>query len=531
MSSQARPAFFCSRPNGTLTPLIGVDELPAHVSIRGVSRNLSAGATQGMTSCGVAVPRPEPWILENVGGPTPYAQVDVEATAELSRVLVTILSDPAVPAHHRLAVQNILCRMSEGSHGPAGPAANPQRAINPPTQPSHYWGPQGNGNNQGHSHAKNVSLLDDKMTDHDIDEHHPQTHAARKLYCSYWIRHGECDYQQQGCLFKHEMPTDPAMLEKLGLRDIPRWYREKHGVASLLDVTLETSQEKPTNKALQYPRQEGASGSYGPSAGPNNHAHQHRIGNLRSKNTRGPNYNGNKGRGNNGWNRNGQRNDASSTPWGKNNQAITTPSRPTTRSATILPDLRARLGPPIIMGPLVSRSIERDSQGVSRTAPENNGTRRGSLQCRPRNLTPQDAYGPAANTETDENLFRMKSRYLFNFGGDGRNESVEGEPSGRATNSAVSPAAPKTAENKKEASTSPISELMKGSTAIDPDEPLLDFGAIGEPVIRPDPFQSIGEVLLPGFLMDLVGKGAAKGTLADDESGVNHHDTKKPTSQ
>lgn len=30
------------------------------------------------------------------------------------------------------------------------------------------------------------------------------------------------------------MPTDPAMLEKLGLRDIPRWYREKFGVPSLL---------------------------------------------------------------------------------------------------------------------------------------------------------------------------------------------------------------------------------------------------------------------------------------------------------
>lgn len=38
-----------------------------------------------------------------------------------------------------------------------------------------------------------------------------------------------------GCLYKHEMPTDPAMLEKLGLRDIPRWYREKYGIPSILN--------------------------------------------------------------------------------------------------------------------------------------------------------------------------------------------------------------------------------------------------------------------------------------------------------
>lgn len=37
-----------------------------------------------------------------------------------------------------------------------------------------------------------------------------------------------------GCLYKHEMPGDPAMLEKLGLRDIPRWYREKYGIPSLI---------------------------------------------------------------------------------------------------------------------------------------------------------------------------------------------------------------------------------------------------------------------------------------------------------
>lgn len=76
----------------------------------------------------------------------------------------------------------------------------------------------------------------------------------KKEYCSFWIRNGECDYEQQGgsnlttisaqpyqsltrsnigCKFKHEMPHDPAVLSKLCLRDIPKWYRDKHHVRSL----------------------------------------------------------------------------------------------------------------------------------------------------------------------------------------------------------------------------------------------------------------------------------------------------------
>jgi hypothetical protein len=113
----------------------------------------------------------------------------------------------------------------------------------------------------------------------------------KKEFCSYWIRHGECDYQQQGeypshpshpnnrhddanpssagCLYKHEMPTDPALLEKLGLRDIPRWYREKYGVPSLLphghrsqanNHQAQHWREDAGPKAIQYPSRVGFNG-------------------------------------------------------------------------------------------------------------------------------------------------------------------------------------------------------------------------------------------------------------------------------
>lgn len=49
---------------------------------------------------------------------------------------------------------------------------------------------------------------------------------GKKTHCSFWVRTGECDYTQQGCLYKHEMP-DLGGLKKIGFRDFPRWWKEK----------------------------------------------------------------------------------------------------------------------------------------------------------------------------------------------------------------------------------------------------------------------------------------------------------------
>lgn len=59
---------------------------------------------------------------------------------------------------------------------------------------------------------------------------------GKKVYCSHWMSTGECDYAQQGCLYKHEMPTDLELLNQLGFQDIPKWYREKHGYGKLTAV-------------------------------------------------------------------------------------------------------------------------------------------------------------------------------------------------------------------------------------------------------------------------------------------------------
>jgi hypothetical protein len=48
----------------------------------------------------------------------------------------------------------------------------------------------------------------------------------RKVYCTHWVRTGECDYTQQGCKYKHEMP-DKRVLEVIGIRRTPPWWIEE----------------------------------------------------------------------------------------------------------------------------------------------------------------------------------------------------------------------------------------------------------------------------------------------------------------
>jgi hypothetical protein len=55
--------------------------------------------------------------------------------------------------------------------------------------------------------------------------------SDKKIYCTYWIRHGECDYIQQGCRYKHEMP-DLKTLKSIGFQGVPRWYRERISMAA-----------------------------------------------------------------------------------------------------------------------------------------------------------------------------------------------------------------------------------------------------------------------------------------------------------
>ncbi|KAE8148984.1 hypothetical protein BDV25DRAFT_141249 [Aspergillus avenaceus] len=242
MSSQPRPQFFCARPNGTLTPLIAVDELPPNISLRGVPRTLSPNETQGMTSLGTVPSRAQVYVIDGVTATTTRTSANAGPRTrdfDLQTSLMRLIADENVPANQRLALNTLL---QQGIS---------QNWFAPSASSSGWLVPSGSGGTTAGSSRQGAH------------------YNAKKEYCSYWIRHGECDYQQQGCLYKHEMPNDLSTLEKLGLRDIPRWYREKYGIPSLLpnghghprQQWKDDVADRGAMKSIQYPTRLDHSGS------------------------------------------------------------------------------------------------------------------------------------------------------------------------------------------------------------------------------------------------------------------------------
>ncbi|KAL4941218.1 hypothetical protein BDV06DRAFT_223302 [Aspergillus oleicola] len=239
MSSSLRPQYFCSRPNGTLVPLVAVDELPPSIYIHGAPGSLSPAETQGMTSLGALSPRGQIYMVEglaiNANRPLSTGGTNQRPHShDLKTELISLINDDKYPADERNKLQTLI------QHG-----FSIWQMNNASTAgwlvPKHGGGP-GNGTGQ-QTNSRN----------------------AKKEFCSYWIRHGECDYQQQGCLFKHQMPMDKEGLEKVGLRDIPKWYRDKEGVSSLLPNGHAHPRPQTANhsnwkndaplKTIQYPAQ------------------------------------------------------------------------------------------------------------------------------------------------------------------------------------------------------------------------------------------------------------------------------------
>lgn len=193
MGSQDRPSFFCSRPDGTLTPLIAVDDLPVTVSVHGVSRVLTPGETQGMFSCGVAAQRTVPWAVDNLVSGS--SLVPDEKVHELQSLLFKVLREDAVAADTRAAIQESLF---QGFNISPSPVSAPGPTSSGPvtrSAPQYVFGNSQGGNLQGNQ--KNVSCPVATWHNDQVDQLASQIHN-KKYFCSYWIRHGECDYSQQG---------------------------------------------------------------------------------------------------------------------------------------------------------------------------------------------------------------------------------------------------------------------------------------------------------------------------------------------
>ncbi|TID17398.1 hypothetical protein E6O75_ATG08144 [Venturia nashicola] len=86
------------------------------------------------------------------------------------------------------------------------------------------------------------------------------TDPDRKEFCSYWIRHGECDYMQQGCRYKHEMP-DLMTLQSIGFRHVPEWHKEKMRMRTMRRPDLHNLQSIVNQNNDDSASEDGSDGS------------------------------------------------------------------------------------------------------------------------------------------------------------------------------------------------------------------------------------------------------------------------------
>ena len=62
-----------------------------------------------------------------------------------------------------------------------------------------------------------------------------QGSLGKKEYCMHWIKTGECSYMQQGCKYKHKIPTDPEIQRRIGLRKMPEWVSESRNQEDFME--------------------------------------------------------------------------------------------------------------------------------------------------------------------------------------------------------------------------------------------------------------------------------------------------------
>ncbi|KAL9013881.1 MAG: hypothetical protein Q9173_001458 [Seirophora scorigena] len=254
MGSPARPHYFISRPDHTITPLIAVDELPDHIRIIGVPAVMSQADTHAMMSLGVkerSISRYDVQFLKSSSGASSY-----EEPTQFTNASGT---DPSLNATDNLQdAENLDKQREHVEDGTADSSSveviqrldliNRNDAIMNPTKAA-----QENVEDQESidvedwrqkvdvdetqakidalvaSSARKNDTVNEKLSDEKPRAKREKVGLSpgKKVYCSHWIRTGECDFTQQGCIYKHEMPDDDT-LKAIGIRTLPHWYVASH---------------------------------------------------------------------------------------------------------------------------------------------------------------------------------------------------------------------------------------------------------------------------------------------------------------
>ncbi|KAH0845992.1 hypothetical protein FOPE_11588 [Fonsecaea pedrosoi] len=244
-----RPEFFVTRQNGAMVPLIAMDELPIHVQVEGVPRSLSAFDTAGMTGVGVRDARHEYYVIESMNNtkPIPWhpirpCETPISNTSKVNSPVYapllrsTTLSTPTMSKAADIAGNEPISAPSNtasSSNVSTEEEIKSSQATTPPTSAATNVPPVTTTAPltplEWRSKAAPVLASNSTLANPESD----MPPSGQKVYCSYWMRHGECNFAQQGCMYKHVMPLKLEVLEALGFRDLPDWYRKAYNVGSL----------------------------------------------------------------------------------------------------------------------------------------------------------------------------------------------------------------------------------------------------------------------------------------------------------
>ena len=240
------PVGFVTRQNNNLVPCIAIDELPATFDIKGWGRQLTRDQAINLNLRDLGridsthqkfvvggAPGSFQAALHSLHAPMhPQANVAPDNTLMGSRFAIHTPPFPKIEDSSGSSSSESMSSHSGAqspTNIPTSPATHPAENVmdnqsQPAKDPEIF-----NRQRAAELRSSPTSEAGKNLRTQDPKDMLP----GRKRYCSYWLRHGECDYAQQGCLYKHEMPLDRDTLNAIGLKDIPKWYREQYGYASL----------------------------------------------------------------------------------------------------------------------------------------------------------------------------------------------------------------------------------------------------------------------------------------------------------
>lgn len=226
--------------------MIAVDELPPSIRILGVSATITPAGTQNMISLGLKDRSSQPYVVQSVQ--------DIQTTSDAQKsptIFNKQLTEGQKVVKEPEPAENIKAVEKDIDESKANVKAKEVQEMDAPvTQQAGIWRAKVHKDSEDNSNRPTITTAPEETKNQGNEASSAETTSktapdspptnlpskaayggmgttgtlGKKVYCTHWIRWGECDYTQQGCLYKHEMP-DEKKLQEIGIATYPRWYR------------------------------------------------------------------------------------------------------------------------------------------------------------------------------------------------------------------------------------------------------------------------------------------------------------------